>query len=202
MSGYGPPTNDPWDAINQRREKEHQLSEEANRPGRTQTFQSVRKLWNAILDLRTIVDQLVELFNRMPQNDGRQEDTSGWSVNTPPAAGEWTTVATASIPRPDNMNRVAVMATANVAAIINDGGSSGGLQARLVISGSESQAVEGSAEYRGQQMRSAAGVGFFREFAPSSVVTVDLQVRGRMSQFTASNVAALSVSAGFTRVGS
>lgn len=201
MSGYDGPTTDPWDAIKQRQQREHEASQEANRPGRTQTFQSVRKLWNAILELRVLVDNMTALFNRMPQNDGRQVDTSGWSVNTPPAAGSWTTIASATIPRPANMNRVSVMAVGTAAAIINDGGASGAMQARIVIAGTASAVTEGSLEYLASQVRSAVNMGYFREFAPGTNVVVQFQVRGRMSEFPGSNRASLSVSAGFTRVG-
>lgn len=201
MSGYDGPTTDPWDAIKARQEREHEAAQEANRPGRTQTFQSVRKLWNAILDLQTLVQEMVTLFNRMPQNDGRQIDTSGWSVNTPPAGGAWTTVATATIPRPANMNRVALMAIGTAASVIDNGGLSGAMQGRIVIAGTASNAIEGSSEYGASQMRSALNMGHFREFAPGTSVVVQLQLRGRMAEFPSSNVASLSVSAGFTRVG-
>ena len=59
MSGYGGPTVDPWDAIKQRQQREHEAAQEANRPGRTQTFQSVRKLWNAILDIQVTIGELL-----------------------------------------------------------------------------------------------------------------------------------------------
>lgn len=201
MSGYDGPTTDPWDAIKQRQQREHEASQEANRPGRTQTFQSVRKLWNAILELRVLVDNMTTLFNRMPQNDGAQVDTSGWSINTPPAAGDFTTVASATITRPANMNRVAIMAVATAAAVIDNGGVSGAMQGRILIAGVSSEIIEASSEYGASQMRSALNTGLFREFAPGSTIVVQLQLRGRMSQFPASNRASLSVSAGFTRVG-
>lgn len=201
MSGYDGPTTDPWDAIKQRQQREHEAAQEANRPGRTQTFQSVRKLWNAILELRVLVDNMTALFNRMPQNDGAQVDTSGWSVDTPPVGGAWTTVASATIQRPENMNRVALMAIGTAASVIDNGGLSGAMQGRIVIAGTASNAIEGSSEYGASQMRSALNMGHFREFAPGASVVVEFQLRGRMSEFPGSNVASLSVSAGFTRVG-
>ena len=204
MSGYDGPTSDPWAAIKARQQAEHDASQEANRPGKTQTFQSVRKLWNAILELRTLVDQMVTLFNRMPQNGGAQIDRSEWSVDTPPVGGEWSTVASASIQRPDNMNRAAVTTVGNVSATAQAGqfGNSA-IQCRILINGVTSTAREGTIELLVNTVRSSLSMGFFHELTGlgGAAVTVELQARGRYSDFPASNLASLSVSIGFTRVG-
>lgn len=204
MSGYDGPTSDPWAAIKARQQAEHEASQEANRPGKTQTFQSVRKLWNAILELRTLVDQMVTLFNRMPQNGGAQIDRSGWSIDTPPANGAWTTVASASIPRPANMNRGAVTTVGNVSATATPGSfGHSAIQCRILINGVASTVREGTLETLASTVRSSLSMGFFHELTGlgGAAVTVELQARGRYSDFPASNLASLSVSIGFTRVG-
>lgn len=196
------PTNRALDVLRRRADEERRARDEALSAGGTQPEQVVRKLRQTVEQQGILLDQLVELFNRLPQNDGRQVDSSGWIVNSPPAAGDFTTVAVSSIPRPPSMNRVSVMAVGNVAAIIDNGGSSGALQGRIVINGVPSQTIEASSEFLGAQMRSVLNTGFFREITGlSGSVIVELQVRGRMSEFPASNRASLSVSVGFTRVG-
>lgn len=204
MSGYDGPTTDPWAAIKQRQAREHEAAQEANRPGRTQTFQSVRKLWNAILELRVLVDAMTELFNRMPQNDGAQIDTTGWSIDTPPVGGAWTTVATATINRPATTNRAAVMAVGAIAASA-DSGEFGNFaaQARILINGVPSVETEGTVEVLVNTVRTSVNLGFFHELVALTgpTVTIELQARGRYSDYPVTNRASLSVSVGFTRVG-
>ena len=195
------PTNDPIEVMRRNADQAVADARRAAQAGGTEAFQAVRKIERQIVEMRSVQENMISLFNAMPQNDGRQVDRSGWSVNTPPAAGEWTTIASASIPKPGSMNRVAVFAVANVAGIIDNAGSSGAPQARIVISDTAGSIAEGSTEFRGQQVRAAVQASFFREFSPGTNVVVELQVRGRMSEFAASNVAGLTVSAGFTRVG-
>lgn len=195
------PTNDPIDVLRRRVDNADKAAQEAVRAGGTEAFQAVRKIERQVAEMRQVQDDMISLFNSMPQNDGRQENATGWSIDEAPAAGTWRTVAAATIPRPANMNRVAVMASGNAAGIINNAGSSGSPQGRIVIDGTAATATEGTSEYRGQQVRGVIQTSYFREFAPGSTVLVELQVRGRMSEFAASNTAALTVSAGFTRVG-
>lgn len=193
MSGYDGPTTDPWAAIKQREAREHEAAQEANRPGRTQTFQSVRKLWNAILELRALVLNMTELFNRLPQNDGRQLETDSW---TPPSS--WTTILSTTIPRPANMNRVVVSANAFVSALAS--GSALGFRARLVING------ETSIEFIGTVVGSAvttstAYPSLVREItALTAPVSVQLQLSGA-GTYQYDQRATLSVTAGFSRVG-
>lgn len=193
MSGYGAPTNNAWDAIKARQQREVEAAEEANRAGGTQTFQSVRKLWNAILELRVIVDNIVDLFRRMPQNDGRQLESDSWTAQT----GEFVVLRT-TIPRPANMNRVVVSANAFVSAMTP--GSALGLRARLFING------VASVEFIGTVVGSAITTSttypsLVREISGlSSSVTVELRLSAA-SMYTNDQRATLSVTAGFSRVG-
>lgn len=195
------PTNDPIEVMRRKTDEALNAAIEAGRAGGTESFQAVRKVQQQVAHVEQVQRDMIRLFNAMPQNDGRQVDRIGWSVDTPPAAGDWTTVASAEIDRPVNMNRVAVMVTGNASGVINNAGSSGSPQMRLVIDGIASAGSEGSSELRGSTVRGVMQASFFREYEPASKVNVQLQVRGRMSEFAASNVASLTVSAGFTRVG-
>lgn len=172
------------------------------KPTGTEKNRSLLKLQEAVSLLEVQQEQLQQLFNRMPQNAGMQRDTTGWSVNTPPATGSWTTVATVTLARPANMNRVAVTAVASASAIVNSDAFGQAMQSRIVINGTASVVVEGSVETLSSVYRTHAQQGFFREISDlTSGVTVQFQVRGRMSEYASSNTASLTVSAGFTRVG-
>lgn len=205
MSGYGGPTTDPWDAIKQRQQREHEAAQEANRPGRTQTFQSVRKLWNAILELRTLVDQMVELFNRMPQNGGAQVDEAGFNL----PVLTWVKVAEATIPRPSVTNRAAV--TVTVVAAINGRPSpilQPLMQGRIRINGFDGEPVKLATVYGRSTSEVATCRGSFGLFHELTSLTQDVKVElwlhlASMEElFTIDSQAALSVSVGFTRVGS
>lgn len=195
------PTGDSIQVMRRAMDDARREAEEASRAGGTEAFQAVRKIRQQIADMEAVQADMIRLFNAMPLNDGRQVDRTGWSVDTAPATGAWTTVASGTITRPANMNRVAVTAIGNAAGIINAAGLSGSPQVRLVIAGTASSPTEGSSEIRGQTVRGVMQASFFREFAPATSVTVELQVRGRMSEFSASNTASMTISAGFTRVG-
>ena len=195
------PTGDSILVMRRSMEDTRREAEEASRAGGTEAFQAVRKIRQQISAMEAVQADMIRLFNAMPLNDGRQVDRSGWSVDTAPAAGAWTTIVSGTITRPPNMNRVAVTAIGNASGIINAAGASGSPQVRLVIAGTASAMSEGASEYRGQTVRGIMQASFFREFAPGASVLVELQVRGRMSEFASSNIASLTISAGFTRVG-
>lgn len=196
------PTNNALDVMRRDLESERRERDAALNAGGTQPEQVVRKLREAVEQQGVLLNQMVELFNRMPQNDGRQVDVSGWSIDTPPANGAWTTVATATIPRPANMNRAAVMAVATASAI-TETAYPGAIQGRILINGVASAANVGALETLASNSRSSLNMGFFHELSGlgGANVSVQLQLRGRYNDFPASNVASLSASIGFTRIG-
>lgn len=146
-------------------------------------------------------ESLLMLVSSLPRNDGFQERSTGWSIDTAPVGGSWTTVATGSVSVPNNMTRVAVTAWGNASATSSNVYESA-MQARIVVSGTGSPEVEGMMETLASTVRSSVHVAFFREFSVvgASSVTVNLQVRGRYDDFSATNVANLTVGAGFTAV--
>lgn len=195
------PTNDPIQVMRRANDDAEKAARRAQEAGGTEAFQAVRKIQQQIKDVIEVQEQMIELFNAMPQNDGRQVDKSGWSVNQPPATGSWSTVAAASIPRPSKMNRVAVSVVATASGVLNQG-SSGALQGRVLINGVASEEREGAMELLASRERCTLQMAFFREVTGlKSGVSVEFQVRGRYSEFAPSNNAALTISAGFTRVG-
>lgn len=195
MSGYSESSTDPWAAIRARQAKEAQAAQEANRPGGTQTFQSVRKLWNAILDIRSTVSALQELLLRMPQVEGNDVTSTAW----PNGSAAWTSIATFTFARRENYNRVVVSANASVRGLSDVPGALA-FRARLVING------VASTEFQAQVSGGAfvAGVSYpslVREITPlTSSVVVELQVDTVMNTFAYDRVATLSATAAFSRV--
>lgn len=197
------PTNDPLAVMRRAADAERRATQTALDAGGTQPEQVVRKLRQTVEQQGILLDQVVALFNRMPQNDGRQVDTSGWSIDTPPVGGAWVTVATATIPRPSTMNRAAVMAVATAAATTSDTLYAAAVRGRILINGVASAEREGTLESLAAAVRTSLNAGFFHELVGlgGSSVTVQLQLRGRYNEYPATNTASLSVSVGFSRVG-
>lgn len=197
------PTNNALDVMRRDLESERRERDAALNAGGTQPEQVVRKLRETVEQQGVLLNQMVELFNRMPQNDGRQVDVSGWSIDTPPVGGAWTTVASSSIPRPANMNRAAVTTVGNVSAAAPATTFNSAIQCRILINGVASTAREGTIENLVNTVRSSLSMGFFHELSGlgGASVTVELQARGRFSAYPESNSASLSVSIGFTKIG-
>lgn len=153
-------------------------------------------------ELESQQNSLVLLFNSLPRNDGAQQRDTGWSVDTAPTTGAWTTVSSASISVPDGVNRAAVTSWGSASATSSNVYESA-MQARIVVSGTGSSPFEGMMETLASTVRCTVNASYFREFSvsPGDSVAVQLQVRGRYSGFPASNVSNLTVSVGFTRVG-
>lgn len=203
MSGYDGPTTDPWDAIKQRQQREHEAAQEANRPGRTQTFQSVRKLWNAILELRVLVLEMVDLVQRMPWNDGAQKDVTGFDL----APLTWVKVADVTIARPTDKNRANVSAVA-LASILGTPNSTFNplMQGRIRVNGVDGEELPLTTSIMpgGGVAKCAGTFGLSRELnGLTQPVVVELWLRQQFmdSLSTVDSFASLSVSVGFTRVG-
>lgn len=203
MSGYDGPTNDPWAAIRAKQQAQHDEAQEANRPGKTQTFQSVRKLWNAILELRTLVEEMVRLFRIMPWNDGGQDDAKGFNL----PSLEWTKVATVVVPRPSDKNRanVSVVALASVLGKRNPLFNPI-LWGRIVVNGAAGENMRLTTTVQpGETTSNCAGTfGLAREVTGlRSPITVELWLRLDLMEelYPINSVASLSVTVGFTRVG-
>lgn len=196
------PTNDPLAVMRRAADAERRETNAALEAGGTQPEQVVRKLRATVEQQGILLDQIIELFNRMPLNDGRQVDQSGWSIDSPAATGAWTTVATAEINRPANMNRVAVSCVGTASATSQNVYESA-MQARILVNGAASVPREGTIEQLAAVVRSSVNLGFFHEVSPlTTKLTVELQLRGRYKDFLPTNTASLTVSAGFSKVGS
>lgn len=179
------PTNDPIKAARRADESQARAVREAARAGGTQSFQAVRKL-------QASIDEVRELLIRMPWNDGAQIDVTSWSIG-----GDWTTVAEATIPRPEDKTRVVVSASSSVTAIAS--GDQLAFSARIVVNGVASASVQGVTEGSGAITRSSAFPSFVREIAGLATdVTVQLQLNVTASLYEFDQRASLSVSAGFS----
>ena len=178
MSGYGAPTNDPWQAIKQRQAREREAAQEANRPGRTQTFQSVRKLWNAILELKQIVSELATVVAAIPISNVAEIVGNSFSPTE-----SWATVASLTIPRPEGKSQAAVMAQAGIALNWSATGGAAwpAVSSRVVINGEAGPAMPLSqgvsdAGSGGVSGRMAGASNRARTVAGDTEIIVQLQV--------------------------
>lgn len=131
MSGYNPPTSDPWSAIKQRQANDRQAIAEANRPGRTQTFQAVRKLWAAINDIRSLVQAVFDIIAAMPENVIVQKAETNYGL----IADEWTTVAAGTIAKPSARDSAITQANGNATLSQILETDPGAVLARLTVNG-------------------------------------------------------------------
>ena len=194
------PTNDPLDVMRRNQTTAKKATDTALDASGTQPEQVVRKLRAQVAALEVVVEQMVELFNRMPQNDGRQVDETGWTTIEPPT---WTTVASATIPRPGQTNRAAVMAVGLVAGMRDAlPAYLASISARILINGVQSTVTPGTGSISTGTYFGSVNIGFFHELSGlGSDVVVELQVLGAFNMIPAQNRASLSVSVGFTKVG-
>lgn len=186
------PTNDPLQVMKRSISDSDRARRDAARAGGTQPFQTTRKMQQQIDDLR-------ELVLRLPTNEGRQVSESGFSLNG--STQPWRTIASVSIPRPAQMTRVVVQASAAVSAIAP--GFPVGFDTRLIINGTESSVMVAVVESGSNQYaRGSAYPTFVREISGlAGSVNVQLQGRGfTWDAFPEQNTANLSVMAGFTTV--
>ncbi|WP_030147675.1 hypothetical protein [Mycetocola saprophilus] len=189
------PTNDPLELLRRRQADEAKSTREALGASGTQPFQAVRKL-------KQQIEELTQFVNAIPQIVSGQANVSGWSVDTPPEAGDWTTVASVVLRRPEGRSRAVVQGIVNASAV-QDTSEFGNfaMKGRIVIAGAASPNADGSLEPAASTTRSTLSLSHIRDFTTTaSTVQVDIQIRGRYSNYPASNAASLSVQASFTQI--
>jgi hypothetical protein len=189
------PTNDPIQVMKRKQATEALATREALGAAGTQPFQAVRKLKQQIEDLTLFV-------NAIPQIVSGQANVEGWTVDSPPETGDWKTVATVRLTRPEGRSRAVVQGIVNASGVQNtDQYGNFALQGRLIIAGAASPALVGALEPAASTSRSTLTMSHIRDFNTSAAsVLVEVQLRGRYDDYPASNVVSLSVQASFTQV--
>lgn len=183
------PTNNPLDVMRREQAQLTRETQSAFDAGGTQPFQAVRKLQAQIAELRDVII-------RMPWNDGDQVDVTSWGTASPPV--QWVTVASMTIPRPEDKTRAVVSARGFITAIAS--GSALAFRSRLVINGEPSVFFDGSVE--GSAItRSVSYPSFVREIAGLvAPVSVQLQTNDVSGMYEFDQRASLSVTVAFSTV--
>lgn len=194
--GYDPADTDPYDALRRQMQADSDAARAALGAGGTQPFQTVRKVLG-------LLEDLLALVARLPQVESRQDVRSGFGISDVPSAG-WKTVASVSLPRPSDKNRVVIQASAQGAVLDTTSGGLTTAQCRVLVDGVASPVIPASKDAGATFVNNVLVVSMVWEITPlPATVTVEFQMSPlNPSAFAArpSNIANLSVYAGYSVV--
>lgn len=194
------PTANPIKALADTLESVQQKADTALTSGGTQVAQAVRKLQKQVKKIALVQQQMADLIARMPQVQTRKDVRTGFGVT----GTGWVTIASVTIPRLDELNRVVVSASGQANILDSKTGGITSSQCRIVIGGQASAVIQASKDAGASMVNNVLSVSDVREISPmTGAVTIDLQAQALNSEAFAaypSNLANLTVYAGYSRV--
>lgn len=191
------PTNDPIRAARRAQAQDAKSLREALTTAGTQPFQAVRKIL-------ALVQAIYDLLIRMPLAEVVEDVQDGFGLDDV-SSGVWKTVASVSLPSPEDKSRVVVSAAGQGAVL--DSGAMPGLTTsycRILINGTASAEIPAAKDTGVSVVNNVLTVNSVLELTPlPPTVLVEFQMRGlNPAAFppASSNIANLTVYAGYSVV--